>query len=422
MMTMDKEYDIIVAGGGTAGVASAVTAAREGASVLLIERYGFLGGMGTAGLVSPFMSCYAAMKEPINEFSDISKRKILNKGIFEEVVNRLEKKNGILKFVDVTAFDNEALKAVLADMVAESGVKLLYHSYLFDVCKEQGSITGVQVINKSGRAIYRAKAFIDCTGDADLAFFAGEHCELGDKADKKCQPGTLMFKLANVDLFVPRGSVEYPLPEEAGIPCGRVLFFMTPHRGEILVNMTRIIDFNATDAENLSNSELESRKQIDCIVTYLRNHVKGFENAYVSQTGTQIGIRESRRVMGKYVLTQDDVLSCRKFSDGISRTAYPVDIHNPSGQGTIIRKLPEGEWYEIPFRCLQPLSVENLLVAGKCISSTHEAQASMRIMPNCFCMGEAAGLGAALAVRRGISVSRINGEEIAGILKERGIL
>lgn len=419
---IENKYDIIVVGGGPAGCAAAISAARTGCKVLLIERYGFLGGMGTVGLVSPFMSHYAAKTEPADVNTKIEELKVLNKGIYEELLQRLEKEGCLLKFVDNTAFDTEKMKKVLQDMVIESGAFLLLHSFLYESKVQEGRIKEISVINKSGCQKLKAEIFIDATGDGDLAAMSGAAIEMGDEKDGKCQPASLMFKMANVDFYTKRGSVEYPVPEEAGMPCGRVLFFMTTHPGEVIVNMTRVIDFNATDAYNLTKAEIEARKQVEIVVEYLKKNVKGFENAYVSQTGTQIGIRESRRVMGHYVLTQEDVLGCKKFSDGICRTAYPIDIHNPMGAGTVLRRVPVGEWYEVPYRCLVPLHLKNLLVAGRCISATHEAHSSLRIMPNCYCFGHAAGIAASIAVREGFEPEEIDGRRIVEILKKENAL
>ena len=280
----------------------------------------------------------------------------------------------------------------------------------------------MSVMNKSGSTKYRADVYIDCTGDGDLAALSGAPVEIGDAVSGKCQPASLMFKMANVDYYTKRGSVEYALPEEAGMPCGRVLFFMTTHPGEIVVNMTRVVDFDATDAHNLTNAEIVARRQVQEVAEYLRKNVKGFENSYVSQTAAQIGVRESRRVVGHYVLTQEDVLGCSKFSDGICRTAYPIDIHNPTGPGTDMIRVPVGDWYEIPYRCLVPLDVKNLLIAGRCISATHEALSSLRIMPNCYCFGQAAGIAAGIAVKEGLRPEEIPGERVVEILKKERAL
>lgn len=423
MIRMKKDkYDIIVAGGGPAGCATAISAARRGKKVLLIERYGFLGGMGTAGLVSPFMSHYAAKTEPADENTRIEDLKVLNKGIYKEVLDKLENENGILKFVDNTAFDTEKLKRILQNMVLDSGAKILLHSFLYESIVEDGKINKIFVINKSGKQQYEAEIFVDATGDADLAMESGAIIQIGDEKTGKCQPASLMFKMANVNYYTKRGSVEYPIPESSQIPCGRVLFFMTTHPGEIVVNMTRITEFDATDVNNLTNAEIEARNQVKTVSDYLKKNVKGFENAYVSQTATQIGIRESRRVMGQFILTQEDVLGCKKFEDGICRSAYPIDIHNPEGPGTILKRLPVEEWYEIPYRCLVPLKLKNLLIAGRCISATHEAHSSLRIMPNCYCIGQAAGIAASIAIDENCEPKDINGKKIVEILKREKAL
>lgn len=417
---MNTNYDVIIVGGGPAGCAAAVSAARRGSRVLLVEQYGFLGGMGTAALVSPFMSHYAAKTYPVDVNTNIEELKVLNKGVYEEILQKLEEKNALLKFIDNTAFDTEKLKELLFEMVLDSGAEVMLHSFLCGSVVENGKIKEITVANKSGVMKLQAQIFIDATGDGDLAARSGAMVEIGDNKSGNCQPASLMFKMANVDFYTERGSVEYPLPEETGIPCGRVLFFMTTHPGEVIINMTRVTELDATNAENLTQAEIEAHKQVELVSRYLVAHVKGFEHAYVSQTGTQIGIRESRRIVGEYVLTQDDVLGCRKFADGICRSAYPIDIHNPLGPGTVLKRLPVNEWYEIPYRCLVPLKISNLLIAGRCISSTHEAHSSLRIMPNCYCIGEAAGIAADIAVKEQKKPGEIDGRIIRDILTEQG--
>jgi hypothetical protein len=176
-----------------------------------------------------------------------------------------------------------------------------------------------------------------------------------------------------------------------------ILFFATPHPKELSVNCTRVTDVLGIDPFDLSRAEFEARRQMQQIMAFLKKYVPGFRDAYVIQSGTHIGVRETRRIVGEYTLTGEDVLSARKFDDAIARASYPVDIHNPAGKGTVLRRLPPGEWYEIPLRCLIPSGVDNILVAGRCISGTHEAHSSYRVTPTAMATGQAAGVCAALA-------------------------
>lgn len=402
-----SEYDVIVAGGGPAGIAAAIASARLGASTLLMERYGFLGGMGTAGLVNPFMNYYAGEKQ-------------LVKGIFQEVIERLKETGSYGGSGHRFSFEPEELKFVLNEMAVESGVHLLFHSFAADCICQDGVLQGVASESKSGRRIYKAGVYIDCTGDGDLVAKSGAIFEKGRESDGHCQPATLMFMLGGVK--VEENSVEFPVAEEYDLPQGRVLFFKMPRQGMVSVNMTRIIQLDATDVDALSKAEVEARRQVKRVVDYLKKHCEGFEDCYLVQTAAQTGIRESRRILGRYQLTAEDVLTCRKFEDAIARCSYVIDIHNPTGKGTVIRKLPVGDWYEIPYGCLMPKDRKNLLVAGRCISSTHEAHSSLRIQPTCYALGQAAGTAAALAVRKGILPGDLNYHELVQSLHDQDAL
>lgn len=387
MSGREKFYDVVVAGGGPAGTAAAIASARLGAETLLVERYGFLGGMGTAALVNPFMKYYAGGKQ-------------LVKGIFQEITERLKDAGAFGGAGHPYSFDPEELKYTLNEMASESGVMLQFHTLVCDAAADDGEITALIAESKSGRQVLKAGIYIDCTGDGDIAARSGAQFEQGRSSDGQCQPASMLFIMGGVK--VQENAVEFPVPGEHRLPQGRVLFFKMPREGEVLVNMTRVVNLDATDVNDLTMAELEARRQVREIVVYLRQNVKGFEKSYLVQTGCQVGIRESRRIMGEYVLTADDVLRCAKFSDAIARCSYMIDIHNPVGQGTVIKRLPPGEWYDIPYRCLLPKGFKNLLVAGRCISSTHEAHSSLRIQPTCYALGQAAGTAAALAARKGI--------------------
>lgn len=418
---MKQCYDIIVAGGGLTGVAAAVAAKRLGVeNVLLIERYGFLGGMATAGLVNPFMSYFKAKRPYTAENQLIF-------GIFQEILDELDKLGGLK---NKSVFDAEIMKLVLNRMVQKAGVEILLHTFVEGVIKSDANIIeSVRVANKSGVYEIKGKIFIDCTGDADVAYMAGVPCRKGRDEDGFAQPMTMCFRVANVDrsrmpsrdeinrLYkdaVARGEIHNPREN--------VLFFDTMQPDVIHFNTTRIVMKDATDAEQLTQAELEAREQCWEMFYFLKKYVPGFENSYFQVSAPQIGVRESRRIVGKYVLTQEDVLNGRKFEDSVCYCAYNVDIHNPAGSGTVIKSLAEGDYYGIPYRCLLPINVDNLLVAGRPISSTHEAHSSLRVMPTCTALGQAAGTAAAMAIKEGIWPSELDAQKLIMQLKTDGAI
>jgi len=397
---------VLVAGGGPAGLAAAVAVARRGLETLLIERYGFLGGMATAGLVNPFM-----MWDP-NQGPLVG-------GIFQETLDRLSAKGGFSCERQRNAFDPEAFKSVADEMCLEAGVQVRLHTLFTQAEVEGGRIASITAESKSGRDTCSAAVYIDCTGDADLAHRAGVPCDIGRQEDGLTQPMTLNFRMAGVDVdrMPARAEINrlYDAAKVEGrVSCPRenVLLFHAIQPDVVHFNTTRVVGKSGVDARDLTAAEIEARRQTQDLVRFLIADVAGFERSYLQQTAAQIGIRESRRIRGEYALTAEDVLSARKFPDGIARSCYPIDIHSPSGSGTDIRQVPEGDHYEIPYRCLVPVGVDNLLVAGRCVSATHEAQASLRVMPQCFAMGEAAGIAAAIAIQRSIPPREVNGEEL----------
>ncbi len=403
----------MVCGGGPSGIAAAVAAARNGADTLLVERYGFLGGMATAGLVNPFMTWFAGSEQIIE-------------GIFQELIGRLASKGG-WEGPQTHAFDPEVFKIVADEICLESGVRLLLHSFVSGVTMAGPLIESVSVTAKPKPTNLSAAVYVDATGDADLAFLAGVECGKGREGDGLTQPMTLNFRMAGVDLArIPsrQGITELYLKarEQGRVDCPRndILYFLTTREGEVHFNTTRVIRRDGVNVEDLTAAEIESRRQVSQLVEFLRSDVPGFEDAYLQMTGTQVGVRESRRIAGEYVLTADDVLGARKFDDCIARGSYPVDIHDPDGGGTVLKHLAPGESYDIPYRCLTPLGVENLLVAGRPISSTHEAHSSIRVMPIAIAVGEAAGTAAALCAKGRVPPRKLNVTDLQRALIAQG--
>jgi hypothetical protein len=384
-----------------------VGAASEGASVLLIERYGFLGGMATAGLVNPFMSY------------KVQGRK-LTSSVFNELLQRLARMGALSAGGQV--FDDEGMKIVLDQMMLDHGVDLLLHSTFVRVEMDAGHIQRVHTVGKSGQLDVSGTVYVDATGDGDLAAQAGAPYEVGRPQDGLCQPMTLCFRIGGVTGEPGVHELRQELTEiflaakEAGEvdqPREDVLIFatMVPHIYHF--NTTRVVQRDATDTADMTAAELEGRRQTVELYNLFKRRSPRFQDAYLIKTAAQIGIRESRRILGEYVLNVDDVLEACKFPDGIARSNYPVDIHSPTGEGTVIQRLPPGEYYEIPYRCLVPRDIENLVIGSRCISATHEAHSSLRVMPVVAGIGEAAGIAAAWAVRDGTSPREVDGNALS---------
>lgn len=423
-----KKYDLIVVGGGLTGTAAAVAAARGGLSVLIAEQSGSLGGAACTCLINPFMPYDT--KLPTAEHPE-GEDFALSQGLFAEITARLEAKGEGAIRGSVThrnTFSEEWLKIVLDEMTDEAGVDVLFHAMLCGVEKEGETLKAVKVVTKKGVLTLEADAFIDCTGDADLAVMSGCPYHLGRPGDELCQPMTLCFRLGNIDteaFFAHRKEINevyarWQAEGRTDNPRENVLTFRTLNKGVVHFNTTRVVKLDPTDPADVSKAEKMARKQMVDILNMLRESFDFCKDAELLMSASQIGVRESRMIDGEHLLTVEELKDCTVFPDAIAAANYDIDIHNPEGSGTSHYYFPDGEYYTIPFRSLCPLKAENLLVAGRCISSTHEAQASYRVMPIVTCLGEAAGVAAAVAKKNGAPLHEPGIEEVQKVLKERG--
>ncbi|MCW8131893.1 MAG: FAD-dependent oxidoreductase [Planctomycetota bacterium] len=407
------DVDVIVVGGGPGGVGAAIGAARNGAKTLLIERYGFLGGMATAGHVNPWMPNHHDGKP-------------LDSGVFQDWCKRLEELGGMK--LPHRHFCPETAKLAAEQICLEAGVEILYHVSLDRPLMAGDKIDSVLVLGKSGLSAHRAKVFIDTSGDADLAARAGCPFEFGRELDGAAQPMTTNFDMAGVDLkrIPDRKTIQEKYDRakaEGRIQCPRenVLYFHTVEEDRIHFNTTRVTGHKGTDTLEFSRAEIEGRRQVAQFIKFLREEISGFENARLHSMGAQIGVRETRRVKGRAYLTRKDYERGSKFPDGICRVTYPIDIHNPTGTGTEMVHLPKGTWYEIPYGCLVPQGCENLLVGGRPISVDHAVHSSMRVMPPACTVGQACGTAAAIAAQRGLTPAQVDGCEVKKVMIAQGV-
>jgi FAD dependent oxidoreductase len=441
------ETEVLVVGGGPAGIGAALGAAAADAKVILAERYGFLGGNATAALVMPLMSFHtqrAAFEQPgaTKLFpTDHGPGEPVVAGALAKLLRRLVAAGGAIAPSADTGytvpFDPELMKLVALELLDEAGVDLLLHAFASGIV-DDGPIRGVVFETKSGPVVIRARVVVDCTGDGDVAARAGAGYEVGREKDGLAQPMTLMFRMVQFERAPFEAYVrahpdqwrgvhglwdlihEASAAGELDLPREDLLFFGTPHEAEVSVNSTRVTRVLGTDVFDWSRAEVESRRQMRQIAAFLRRYVPGFERAYVAQSGVHTGVRETRRIIGDYRLAAEDVLEAKKFDDVIARGAYPVDIHNPKGSGTVLKRLPAGAAYDIPLRCLLPRGVDGLLVAGRCLSGSHEAHSSYRVMPIVMATGQAAGVCAGLAARRDLTPRAVPVADIQATLISQG--
>ena len=435
------QADVLVVGAGPSGIAAALAAAEDGLKVCLVERHGFVGGNLTIGL-------------PVLGFLSQKGEQIIA-GLPQRIIDRLRAANAASQHqacplhMSFTLIEPQAVQTVILDMLRDSGVDPLLHSLCAGVIMEGDRLRGIVTESKAGCEAILAKVTIDCTGDGDVAFRAGVSCDKGD-AHGGMQPATLMFSMAGVDTeklrlgicnepdtyttdHIPadyycrhrrfivvglRQLIQKARGSGLSIATDRTILITGLREGEVWVNMTRVKGVDGTDPRSLSTGQIEAAGQINDIRRYLIDFVPGFEGSQLARTAPFLGIRETRRIAGQYVMTRDDILTCRRFDDAIAVASYPIDLHHPVDDDCTLEWC--GDCYDLPYRSLLPQRVVNLLVAGRCISATHEAMAAIRVMATCMAMGEAAGRAARMAVREGVSPSDITLRRLREELIARG--
>jgi hypothetical protein len=427
VLPVSYEADVVVVGGGPAGVSAAFAAAKMGKSVLVVEQFNCLGGVATAGGHGHIClySTYCVRDERIVG------------GFTYEIGRRVDEAGYGRCTKSSVDFEIEGMKLVLEQMAEELGVNIMYHTFFSDAIVEDGRITSILVQNKNGLQVIKAKQFIDCTGDGDLAARAGCQYELGEEGTGHCQPVTLMFTIGGVDYAKVkdfRGN-DYKLhhvwkaaqdngdmrPFQDGI----MGWWWSPTRPDQLgINFTHVSYVDCTKAEDLTYATVEARKQAYETIEVYKKYVPGMEDCYMVSTPNTIGTRESRRITGEYTLTKDDVVGQKDFEDSIGYGSFFIDIHNCSGPGMDKKtKRPEpGFRYQIPYRIMLPVGMKNLLVAGRCVSVDHEALGSLRVMPQCGVMGQAAGVAACMSIDKNIEPKAIVVRDLQVNLKEQGCI
>ena len=422
------EFDVVVLGGGPAGIAAATAAARSGSSTLLIERYGFLGGMGTAAGVTNFCGLHANVHGEI--------RQVVH-GIADDLLARMTELGGLNEphvifngKIAAQAYDNAAFKIAADDVVTASGARILFHALAVGVAMGPASeIQALLIETKSGRQAVKARMFIDCSGDADLAAHAGAPFE---KAAQLLYP-TAMFRVNDVDA-ARAGEAWSAIPqlmadaERKGRRFPRKSPIVRPQKNprEWRVNVTQLANadgtaVDGTDAEQLSRAELEGRRQVVDFFKFLRESVPGFGHSYILEIAPQVGIRETRRIVGDYQLTEDDVLGCASFDDTIGVNGWPVEAHVKGDVVFRFQDIPASRGFNhLPYRMIVARQVDNLFVAGRCASMTHMGQSAARVSGGCFVMGQAAGTAAALAIGAGRRPRDIDVGQLQGKLEADG--
>lgn len=453
---MKKEIiktDVAVFGGGPGGISAAVAAAREGAKTIIVERLGYLGGGMASGL-------------PLLAFLDV-KGRLVTGGIAQEIVDRLTKMGGsyghrVCPFHNSTTIINPLYSRIVSfELMKENNIQPLLHCEVTGASVENGKLVSVTVMGKGTEFEIQANVFIDATGDGDVAYLAGARFEKGQEGTGLMQPSTLMFDIGGVELekffdYLEKHPEELPygsgldhiregydavffrespnhvffglnaliarLRAEGKCPIDRdtVIYINQPITDHVAINTIRILNFDGSDVKDLSRGEMDGHLQILPLIKMLQENVPGFENCYLSSINPTIGVRETRRIVGKKMLRKEEVINGDVPADTIGLGSYIIDIHNGEGNGTYIKTLEEP--YGIPYGCTLAADIDGLMLSGRCISVDAVVFGSSRVMPTCMAVGQGAGVGAALAVKHGISPSDVNTDELRDILLKQGAI
>lgn len=426
---VSHEVDVLVVGGGPAGISAAVAAGRLGANTMLVEQFGDVGGVSTVGLMSHWTGkTRGGFYEEILEAS-------------KDVDTEAVEKTPFLR----QAINPEKLKSAYLDLLEGAGVKVRLYSMAVRALSDEGGpggnrrVSGVITESKSGREAILASCVIDASGDGDIAADAGVPFHKGREDDGLMQPMTLMFKVAGVDtdravfpggfednISIPAGKIQELGKSHLPPPTGHVLLYRTTLPGVVTCNMTNVIAVDGTNADDLTRAHVTARRQMTSIVDFLREYIPGFENCYLIDSASAIGVRETRHFTGEYTLSREDILEARVFHDWIvTKAHFNFDVHNLTGSGLdetgAQKRFPQKRGYTIPYRCLVPTGVDSLLLAGRNISGSHMAHSNFRVMPIVANVGQAAGVAAALSASRGIQPRDLPAAEIQRVLVENGV-
>lgn len=398
-----KKADIIVIGGGPAGTAAAIGAARLGKKVILLEQSAQLGGMGTLANVSIFM--------PVGNVT----------GIYREIIKEM-----LAEYLPeghdasiAPQYSPFLLRHYLNEKMKKEGVDVYFHCEFVGTIREDNCIRSVVVSTREGLKAFEGNRIIDCTGDARVAIDAGVSYRTGREEDGLTQPMTLMFMMQNtgkpVKPILPEGCYYYK--DVGDLPQGRRLYWEQNNDGVLLVNMSRV-KANGADMEQVNYAETEALKQVFSIAHYLQR--TGFETYVISHIAPQTGVRETNQIVGRYTLTEEDVLKGARFPDVVAQTNYEIDIHSPDGQKTTDERQVDG--YDIPYGCMVPeCDLDNLLVAGRSISATHVAMSSTRVQATCYALGQAAGIASAISIAESVPVGEVDIKKLQEELNRQGV-
>lgn len=446
-ITVRFTADVVVCGGGSAGVHAAVAAADEGMSVILVEQFGSLGGTAGNALVTPLMHSHIDGNPSCSYITD-----------------KLNKKMTVLDGIDASGnqFDPVVLRIASEQLCLETGVKLLYYHFISGVIKENGEIKGIITVSKSGEYVIEGKVFIDCTGDGDVSVLAGAEYTKGNPDTGKCQPISLRYTLSGVDIatfgeFI-RSEISRTGVSKGASYDGKVVYaactatddwavtdlfkkaitngdlveddkvywqvFKLPNRNDTLAfNNPEFFEYvDGTDSVHLTKAQTDGKAAILRQLNFYKKYMKGFDSAYISEIAPMVGIRESRHIVAEYILTGEEMLEKKKFGDTICQNNYPVDIHGKNLKfGQKITPVDDGKpWYDIPFRSLVVKGFDNLFVAGRCLGSDFLAQSSLRIQRSVRSTGEAAGIASAIAVKQGVKAKEIDGSMVRQLMIAKG--